>query len=63
MNATDLKEKSVDELNEVLKELLHDQFKYRMQQSTGQLEKSHVLKAVRKDIARVKTLISEKRGA
>jgi large subunit ribosomal protein L29 len=63
MNATELREKSVDELSEVLKELLHDQFKYRMQQSTGQLENSAALKIVRRDIARVKTLINEKRGA
>ncbi|MHA7881329.1 MAG: 50S ribosomal protein L29 [Saccharospirillum sp.] len=63
MNAKDLREKSVDELNDTLLELLRDQFKYRMQKATGQLTQTHLLKQVRKDIARVKTLLTEKAGA
>ena len=59
----DLREKSVAELNEVLNGLLRDQFNYRMQKSTGQLAQSHLMPAVRKDIARVKTLINQKTGS
>ncbi|MFG1497041.1 50S ribosomal protein L29 [Saccharospirillum sp. HFRX-1] len=63
MNAKDLREKSVDELKTNLLELLRDQFKYRMQKATGQLTQTHLLKQVRKDIARVKTVLTEKAGA
>jgi large subunit ribosomal protein L29 len=62
MNAQDLREKSVDELGSELKDLLADQFKYRMQKATGQLGQSHLLKVVRRDIARVKTIINQKAG-
>ncbi|MEY8205889.1 50S ribosomal protein L29 [Bermanella sp. 47_1433_sub80_T6] len=62
MNAQDLREKSVDELGSELKDLLADQFKYRMQKATGQLGQSHLLKEVRRDIARVKTIINQKAG-
>lgn len=63
MNASDLRGKSVDELNNTLLELLRDQFKYRMQKATGQLTQTHLLKQVRKDIARVKTVLTQKAGA
>jgi len=42
--------------------LLADQFKYRMQKATGQLGQTHLLKEVRRDIARVKTIINQKAG-
>jgi large subunit ribosomal protein L29 len=58
----ELRDKSVEELNEVLNELLRDQFNHRMQKATGQLGQTHLPSAVRKDIARVKTLINEKRA-
>ncbi len=60
---SDLREKTVAELDEVLLGLLRDQFNHRMQQTTGQLGQPHLLSAVRKDIARVKTLITEKTGS
>lgn len=63
MKANELKEKSVDELNQQLLELLQDQFKHRMQKATGQLTQTHVLGQVRRDIARVKTVLHEKTGA
>lgn len=63
MNTKDLREKSIDELNVTLLDLLRDQFKYRMQKATGQLTQTHLLPQVRKDIARVKTLLNEKAGA
>ncbi len=63
LQVKDLRAKSVKELNEVLVSLHKDQFNYRMQKNTGQLSQPHLLIAVRKDIARVKTLISEKAGS
>ena len=62
MKPVNLRDKSVAELNEVLLELLRDQFNYRMQKSTGQLGQTHLMSGVRKNIARVKTLINEKRA-
>ena len=63
LDTTELREKSVDELNEILLGLLRDQFNHRMQKSTGQLNQTHLQAVVRKDIARVKTLITEKTGS
>lgn len=60
---SELREKSVEELTEVLHELLRDQFNHRMQKATGQLGQTHLPVAVRKYIARVKTLINEKQNA
>lgn len=60
MKAEDIRGKSVEELQEQLQELYKDQFNYRMQNSTGQLGQVHLVKEVRKDIARVKTILAEK---
>ena len=60
MRASELREKSVDELQENLVALMKDQFTYRMQKSTGQLNQTHLVKEVAKDIARVKTVLKEK---
>lgn len=56
----ELREKSVAELQTQLNELYKDQFNFRMQKSTGQLGQTHLITNVRKDIARVKTIITEK---
>lgn len=61
MKASELREKSVDDLQTQLRDLYKDQFNYRMQNSTGQLGQIHLVKEVRRDIARVKTLIAEKK--
>lgn len=63
MKATELKEKSVEELNAELINLLREQFNLRMQHSTGQLEKTDQLKTVRRNIARVKTILTQKADA
>ncbi|AWL13019.1 50S ribosomal protein L29 [Saliniradius amylolyticus] len=63
MKATELKDKSVEELNAELLNLLREQFNLRMQHSTGQLEQTHQLKTVRRSIARVKTILTQKAGA
>ncbi len=62
MNASELREKSVEELNAELLKLREDQFKLNVQKGTGQLGQTHLLKETRKDIARVKTVLSEKAG-
>lgn len=62
MKATELKAKSVEELNAELLGLLREQFNLRMQAATGQLAQTHLLKTVRRDIARVKTILAEKAG-
>ena len=62
MNASELREKSVEELNEELLKLRESQFKLNVQKATGQLGQTHLLKETRKDIARVKTVLSEKAG-
>ncbi len=63
MKATELKEKSVEELNAELLNLLREQFNLRMQHTTGQLEKTDQLKKVRRNIARVKTILTQKADA
>lgn len=60
MKTAELREKSVDELGETLLKLRAEQFRYQMQQGTGQLGQPHLLKATRRDIARVKTVLNEK---
>lgn len=62
MKAAELREKSVEELNTQLLDLLRDQFNFRMQKATGQLQQTHLLKQTRRDIARVKSAIAEKAG-
>ena len=63
MKAQDLRQKSVEELKAELIGLLREQFNLRIQASTGQLSQTHTLKQVRRDVARVKTLLNEKAGA
>lgn len=60
MTAKELNEKTVDELRAELIEMLKEQFNLRMQHATGQLSNSAQLKAVRRSIARVKTIIRQK---
>ncbi|MDI1299115.1 50S ribosomal protein L29 [Methylotenera sp.] len=60
MKATDLRVKSVEELNAELIELRRAQFSLRMQVATQQLSKVDQLGKVRKDVARVKLVLAEK---
>ena len=62
MNAQDLREKNEGELREELSGLLREQFNLRMQRGVGQLTTPHELRRVRKDIARLKTVLNEKKG-
>jgi large subunit ribosomal protein L29 len=63
MKATELRGKSEVELREALHDLLKEQFNLRMQRGTGQFSRPHLMKDVRRNIARVKTVINEKRQA
>lgn len=63
MKTTDLRGKSETELRETLHELLKEQFNLRMQRGTGQFSRPHLMKDVRRNIARVKTVMNEKRQA
>ena len=60
MKANELKAKSIVELNEELNSLLRAHFGLRMQKATQQLTNTSQLEKVRRDIARVKTVIAEK---
>ncbi|BDX04277.1 MULTISPECIES: 50S ribosomal protein L29 [Marinomonas] len=62
MKAKELQEKSVAELQATLIELLREQFTLRMQKATGQLAQTHLLSQVRRNIARVKTVLNDKAG-
>jgi large subunit ribosomal protein L29 len=60
MKASELKGKTADELNAELIELLKAQFSLRMQHATQQLANTSQLSRVRRDIARVRTILREK---
>jgi len=62
MKASDLKGRTVDELQAELIKQRAEQFKLRMQKTTGQLNQTHLLRQVRKDIARIKTVLTQKAG-
>jgi large subunit ribosomal protein L29 len=62
MKASELREKSVEELNQDLLGLLKEQFNLRLRKSTGQLNQSHLMTQNRKDIARIKTVLTQKAG-
>ena len=62
MKASELREKSVEDLNKDLLTLREEQFKLRMQKATGQLSQSHLLKQNKREIARVKTVLTDKAG-
>lgn len=59
----DIRAKSADELSGMLIDLRKEQFNLRFQRATGQLEAVSRIKAVRRDIARVKTIIGERARA
>ena len=63
MKARELKELGVDQLKEKLAQLNLDLFNYRMTAKLGNLEKPSVIQATRKDIARIKTILTEKAKA
>ena len=60
MKTTDIRKMSVEELNKKLKDLKEELFNLRFQNAINQLENPHKIADVKKDIARVKTILNEK---
>ena len=60
MKATELRNKTCEELETMLKDLKTELFNLRFQHAINQLENPHKIADVKKDIARVKTLLNEK---
>jgi large subunit ribosomal protein L29 len=60
MNAEELRTEDESELRQKLTGLLHEQFNLRMQKGSGQMVTPHQLRQVRRNIARVKTVLNEK---
>ncbi|MBP2228056.1 50S ribosomal protein L29 [Azospirillum agricola] len=63
MKAVDIRTKSADELNDQLIQLKKEQFNLRFQKASGQLENTARVNVVRRDIARIKTIIGERARA
>lgn len=62
MKAKSLRQKSVTELQQEIVSLRKEQFNLRMQRGTGQLSRPHLMREVRKNVARAKTVLREKQG-
>ncbi len=62
MQAKELKGKSLAELQDELNQLLQQQFDLRMAKGNGQLTKMHLLRDVRRNIARVQTVMNQVKG-
>jgi large subunit ribosomal protein L29 len=63
MKASELRGRSTDELNQELQSLLRAQFNLRMQKATQQLNNTSQIRKVRRDIARVRTILNQKAKA
>ena len=63
VKAADVRAMSADQMNDKLLELKKEQFNLRFQSATGQLEKTARIRQVRRDIARLKTIMTEKKTA
>ena len=63
MKASELRQKSKDDLGSMLLELSREQFNLKMQKGTGQLSKPDQVKKVRRDVARIHTILNEMASA
>lgn len=63
MKAADLRDKTPDQLRDQLAQLKKEAFNLRFQQATGQLQNTARMQAVRRDAARVKTILNQKAAA
>ena len=61
MISTEYKDASEEELQEKIGDLSKELFELRMQKSTGQLGQTHLISAAKKNIARIKTLMAERK--
>ena len=62
MGVAELRQKQIPELKQELSSLLRQQFKLRLLKATGELKRNHQVKQLRREIARVMTLLTEKEG-
>jgi large subunit ribosomal protein L29 len=62
MKASELRDKSAEDLGKQLLVFREEQFKLRMQKATGQLGQTHLVQQNQRDIARLKTVLTEKAG-
>ncbi|HEY1613011.1 MAG TPA: 50S ribosomal protein L29 [Rhizomicrobium sp.] len=60
-SAPDLRQQTADELSDTLAKLKKEQFNLRFQRANGQLENTSRVRVIRKDIARLETVLSERR--
>ena len=60
IKAAELRQKKADDLLQMLGDMRREQFNLRMQQGTGQLARSSQVRSVRRDIARIQTILTEK---
>ena len=63
MNAQELRDKTPDQLRDELESLKKEAFNLRFQQATGAMESTARMRGVRRDVARVKTVLNEKAAA
>ena len=62
MKTSDIRKMSVEDINKKIVEIKTELFELRMKQATGSLEKPHMINALRKDVARLKTVLTEKQN-
>jgi large subunit ribosomal protein L29 len=63
MKAEDIRQKTDDQLDDLLVDLRKEAFNLRFQKASGQLENTARMREVRRDIARIKTIAAQKRAA
>jgi len=63
MKTNEIRQMTTDEINKKIKDLKTELFELRMKQSTGNLDKPHKINEMRKTIARLKTVLTEKDGS
>lgn len=63
MSTSELRSKTKEELNNELLALLREQFNLRVQRGIGQTPQAHLFRKVRKQVARIKTILREKEGS
>lgn len=61
MKASELRDQTTEALRALLLERRREQFRQRMQKATGQLEASHVIRITRRDIARINTVLRQRK--
>ena len=60
MKTSDIRKMTIEDINKKILEIKTELFELRMKQATGTLEKPHMINALRKDVARLKTVLTEK---